>query len=135
LYITKLLERLKIDRSNPLKLLILASTILKPRADNDIILKDEVIVYKQIVSFTIYFTNNTRPDISYNIRQLARFIANPGAIHLIFAKQLLQYFNGTRTIGIIYSIKIATSPRYYIYSDAIWGIEDNKVSFHSYAII
>jgi len=86
LYITKLLERLKIDRSNPLKLLILASTILKPRADNDIILKDEVIVYKQIVSFTIYFTNNTRPDISYNIRQLARFIANPGAIHLTFAK-------------------------------------------------
>ena len=86
MYITKLLERLKIDRSNPLKLLILASTILKPRADNDIILKDEVIVYKQIVSFTIYFTNNTRPDISYNIRQLARFIANPGAIHLTFAK-------------------------------------------------
>jgi len=71
---------------NPLKLLILASIILKPRADDDIILKDEVIVYKQIVSFTIYFTNNTRPDISYNIRQLARFIANPGAIHLTFAK-------------------------------------------------
>ena len=86
MYITKLLERLKIDRSNPLKLLILASTILKPRADNDIILEDEVIMYKQIVSYTIYFTNNTRPDISYNVRQLARFIANPGAIHLTFAK-------------------------------------------------
>ena len=86
MYITKLLERLKIDRSNPLKLLILASIILKPRADNDIILEDEVIVYKQIVSFTIYLANNTRPDISYNIRQLARFIANPGAIHLTFAK-------------------------------------------------
>jgi len=74
------------DRLNPLKLLILASIILKPRADNDIILEDEVIVYKQIVSFTIYLANNTRPDISYNIRQLARFIANPGAIYLIFAK-------------------------------------------------
>ena len=74
------------DRLNPLKLLILASIILKPRADNDIILEDEVIVYKQIVSFTIYLANNTRPDISYNIRQLARFIANPGAIHFAFAK-------------------------------------------------
>jgi hypothetical protein len=74
------------DQLNPLKLLILASIILKPRADNDIILEDEVIVYKQIVSFTIYLANNTRPDISYNIRQLARFIANPGAIHLTFAK-------------------------------------------------
>jgi hypothetical protein len=74
------------DRLNLLKLLILASIILKPRADNDIILEDEVIVYKQIVSFTIYLANNTRPDISYNVRQLARFIANPGAIHLTFAK-------------------------------------------------
>jgi hypothetical protein len=47
------------DQLNPLKLLILASIILKPRADNDIILEDEVIVYKQIVSFTIYLANNT----------------------------------------------------------------------------
>ena len=54
--------------------------------NNNIISKDEVIVYKQIVSFTIYFANNTRLDISYAIRQLARFIANPGAIHLTFAK-------------------------------------------------
>jgi hypothetical protein len=56
------------DRLNPLKLLILAFTILKPRANNDIISKDKVIIYKQIVNYTIYFTNNTRLDISYNIR-------------------------------------------------------------------
>jgi hypothetical protein len=47
------------DRLNPLKLLILASIILKPRADDDIILEDEVIVYKQIISYIIYFANNT----------------------------------------------------------------------------
>jgi hypothetical protein len=67
-------------------LLILAFIILKPRADNDIILEDEVIVYKQIISYTIYLANNTRLDISYNIKQLAQFIANPGAIYFIFAK-------------------------------------------------
>jgi len=47
------------DRLNPLKLLILAFIVLKPRADNDIILEDKVIVYKQIISYTIYLTNNT----------------------------------------------------------------------------
>ena len=83
-------------------MLILAFIILKPRADNDIILEDEVIVYKQIISYTIYLANNTRLDISYNVRQLARFIANPGAIHLIFAKQLLQYLSRTCTIGIVF---------------------------------
>jgi hypothetical protein len=74
------------DRLNPLKLLIIAFTILKPRANNNIKSKDEVIIYKQIVSCTIYFTNNTRPDISYNVRQLSRFIANPRAIYFAFTK-------------------------------------------------
>jgi hypothetical protein len=84
-------------------LLILAFIILKPRADNDIILKDKVIIYKQIVNYTIYLANNTRLNISYNIKQLARFIANPGAIHLTFAKQLLRYLSETCTIRIVYS--------------------------------
>jgi hypothetical protein len=74
------------DWLNPLKLLILVSIILKPRANNGIILKDKVIVYKQIVSYIIYFANNTWLDISYNVKQLARFIANLGAIYLAFAK-------------------------------------------------
>jgi hypothetical protein len=56
---TKLLEQLKIDRLNSLKLLILEFIVFKPRADNDIILEDEVIVYKQIISCTIYLANNT----------------------------------------------------------------------------
>jgi hypothetical protein len=106
------------DRSNPLRLLILVSTILKPQANDDIILEDEVTVYKQIVSCTIYLANNTRLDISYNVRQLARFIANPGAIYLIFAKQLLRYLSGTCTIGIVYSGPILDR-RYSIYSDFI----------------
>jgi hypothetical protein len=55
------------DRLNPLRLLILAFIVLKPRADNDIILEDEVTVYRQIVGYTIYFANNTRLDISYNV--------------------------------------------------------------------
>jgi hypothetical protein len=31
-------------------------------------------VYQQIISFIIYLLNYTRPDISYNISQLAKFI-------------------------------------------------------------
>jgi hypothetical protein len=77
------------DRLNLLKLLIPAFIVFKPRTDNDIILENEVIIYKQVISFVIYLKNNTRLDISYIIKQLARFMANPGAIHFTFAKQLL----------------------------------------------
>jgi len=122
------------DRSNPLRLPILASIVLKPRADDDIILEDEVTVYRQIIGCTIYLANNTRLDISYDVGQLARFMANPGAIYLTFAKQLLRYLSGTRTIGIVYSGPILDR-RYSIYSDFIWGIEDDRVSFHGYAVV
>jgi hypothetical protein len=77
------------DRSNPTKLLLPANMVLKPRTDDDIILEDEATAYRQVTRFTIYLANNTRPDISYAVRQLARFMADLGAIHLLFAKQLL----------------------------------------------
>ena len=97
-----------------------------------------------MVGFAIYLANNTRPDISYAVRQLARFMSNPGAVHLTFTKQLLRYLNGTRTVGIIYSNKpdvripnerTERTPQYHIYSDSTWGTEDNRVSFHGYAVI
>ena len=47
------------DRLNLLKLLILAFIVLKPRTDNEIILKDKVIIYKQVISSIIYLRNNT----------------------------------------------------------------------------
>jgi hypothetical protein len=47
------------DQLNFSKLLILAFTIFKPQINNNIILKDKVIIYKQIISFIIYFANNT----------------------------------------------------------------------------
>ena len=56
------------DRLNPIKLLLLANIVLKPRTDNDIILEDEAIAYRQVTGFTIYFANNTRLNISYAVR-------------------------------------------------------------------
>ena len=56
------------DRLNLLKLLIFAFIIFKPRINDNIILKDEVTVYKQVTSFVIYLRNNTQLNISYIIK-------------------------------------------------------------------
>ena len=53
------------DRSNLTKLLLLANIVLKPRTDNDIILEDEAIAYRQVTGSIIYLANNTWLDISY----------------------------------------------------------------------
>ena len=88
MYTKKLLERLKIDNCNLIRLLILVSTVLKPDTENPL-KYNNIIVYQQIIGFTIYLTNYTHPDISYAVGQLARFMATPGESHYRLSKQLL----------------------------------------------
>ena len=65
MYTKKLLERLKITNCNPVKLLILAGTILKPNIET--LKYDNATVYRQIIGSTIYLSNCIRPNISYAV--------------------------------------------------------------------
>ena len=66
MYTKKLLERLKMDNCNPVKLLILMGTVLKPNIES-LLKYDNATVYRQIIGSTIYLLNCTRPNISYAI--------------------------------------------------------------------
>jgi hypothetical protein len=79
-YTAKLLERLGMDKSNPVALPIPAGTVLKS-TDDDLLEGDDIVVYQQVVGSTIFLANNTRPDISYTVGQLARFMSKPAMIH------------------------------------------------------
>ena len=77
------------DRANPLNLPILVGTILKSTNNNILLKGDDIYLYRQIIRSTIYLLNNTRPNITYTIGQLARFILVPIITHLQMVKQLL----------------------------------------------
>ena len=111
MYTKKLLERLKMDKCNLIRLLIPASTVLKPDTENPLE-HDDATVYRQIVGSTIHLTNCTRLDISYTVGQLARFIATPAESHYRLSKQLLRYLNDSRTTGITYSGRQIQLPLY-----------------------
>jgi len=64
MYTKKLLKRLKIDNCNPVKLPIPTGTVLKPDIKS-LLEYNDVTVYWQIISSTIYLSNYTRPNISY----------------------------------------------------------------------
>src|SRR6266568_6586984 len=102
MYTKKLLKRLKMDNCNPIRLLIPTGTILKPNIKSPL-KYNNATVYLQIIGSTIYLSNCTRPDISYAVGQLVRFMAAPGESHYRLSKQLLRYLNGTLRIGITYS--------------------------------
>ena len=73
------------DNYNPIKLPIPVGTILKPDTENPLE-HDDTTVYQQIVGSTIYLTNYIRPDISYAVGQLARFITTPVESHYRLSK-------------------------------------------------
>jgi hypothetical protein len=51
------------------------------------------------------------------------------------AKHLLYYLKGTKELGILFSGRLLLDPRIYkIFTDAIWGTEDDRVSFQGMAI-
>ena len=58
-------------------------------------------LYKQIVSSLMNLTA-TRPDIMYSVSLISRYMENPIEMHLLAAKRILHYLQGTRDFGLFY---------------------------------
>jgi hypothetical protein len=91
--------------------------------------EDQAAIYRTIVGYAIYLSNITRLDIAYATGQLARMMAKPNTNHLSMAKGLLRYLKGIATAGITYKPMPDLGDDYIVWSDAIWGIEDDRKSF------
>nr|KYP43677.1 Retrovirus-related Pol polyprotein from transposon TNT 1-94 [Cajanus cajan] len=44
----------------------------------------------------------TRPDIMYSVSLISRYMENPTEMHLLAAKRILRYLQGTREFGLFY---------------------------------
>lgn len=93
------------------------------------------IEYRTAVGKLIFLTITTRPDISYAVGEVSRFVANPGIQHWDAVKRILRYLNGTRDYGLNFNGMCQPIPTLLGYSDADWGgnIDDRK-SKTGYAI-
>ena len=58
-------------------------------------------LYKQIVGSLMYLTA-IRPDIMYSVSLINRYMENPTKMHMLAAKRILRYLQGTRDFGIFY---------------------------------
>jgi transposase InsO family protein len=70
----------------------------------------------------IYFSNWSRPDITFTISKLAKFMHNPGPKHEAALKRLLRYLAGTSSRGLTYSFASPpTKTGIYGYYDAAFA--------------
>lgn len=73
--------------------------------------------YSQIVGSLMYLASTTRPDISFVVSKLSRFMSNPGTDHWHALDRLMRYLCGTMSYGIHYSGHPAVLEGY---SDSNW---------------
>nr|AAT81746.1 integrase core domain containing protein [Oryza sativa Japonica Group]ABF96757.1 retrotransposon protein, putative, Ty1-copia subclass [Oryza sativa Japonica Group] len=59
--------------------------------------------YSQIIGSLMYLASATRPDISFAVSKLSRFVSNPGDDHWQALERVMRYLKGTMSYGIHYT--------------------------------
>ena len=83
--------------------------------------------YQQLISTLLYVALGTRPDIAFAVTRLSRFNSDPTEEHLRYAKYVLRYLKGTKSLRICYNG--SSNAGLIGYSDSNWG--ENKDDRHS----
>ena len=87
--------------------------------------------YRGVVGGLLFLATHTRPDISYAVGTLSKFLANPGFIHWTAAKRVLRYLRGT----VDYRLSFRKSEKIALfgYCDADWSSDrDDRKSVSGY---
>ena len=90
--------------------------------------------YCALVGKCMYLANCTRPDISFAVRELAKFMSNYGTRHFDAAKHLLRYLQGTRSRGIIYGNSPNPYPIFKSFADSDWAMSEGRKSVSGFLI-
>ena len=80
-------------------------------------------LYRTMVGCLLYLSCWSRPDISFAVSELSRFVSEPCHQHMVAVKHLLRYLKGTKELGLIYSKP--TGLGLTDKADLLWGYVDS----------
>jgi hypothetical protein len=83
------------EKDTPMTANLKLSKSMCPTAAEAAVQIEEQRWFRSVIACFIYFHNWTRPDISYAVSKLCRFMHNPGKEHVIALKRLMRYLNTT----------------------------------------
>jgi hypothetical protein len=81
--------------------------------------------YRAMVGSLLYLSNWTRPDISFAVSELSRFVSNPGKPHLEAAKRVFRYLKKTMHLGLVFRSSASLPGLPEIPSNTLWGYVDS----------
>ena len=115
----------------PLASHFILSKAQSPKTESDR-LKMETIPYANAIGFVMYSMISTRPDLSYSISLLSRFMSNPGCDHWNALKWLLRYIKSTENVSLNFCKRNSTLDLVgYVDSDFA-GDRDSRKSTTAY---
>ena len=93
---------------------------------------DNPTSYRELVGSLIYLMTGTRPDISFIVTLLSRFMNKPTKMHMQLARGVLKYLKGTQHYDLKY-VKSDEPLTIYGYSDSDWASDNDYQSVSGYA--
>ena len=82
--------------------------------------------YSSVVGMLMYLSNQTRPDITFAVNQVARFTHAPREIHAKAVKRIVRYLAGTQDQGLIFTSNLSIGLEMFCDADfaGLWKFED-----------
>jgi hypothetical protein len=100
--------------------------------DGDLLHQGHTEIYRELTGCLMYLCRGTRPDISYSIGVLARYMKQARTLHLKAAWDITKYLAGTKRIGIEYG----GNQSFVGYSDSdLGGSRDDQRSTTGYTFM
>mgnify|MGYP006275210419 FL=1 len=96
------------------------------------LLSDEAAWYRSLIGSLLCISTFTRPDGSFAVSFLSRFIAEPKHQHLIAAKRILRNLKGIFKHGLVFNGSSNVPNILQGYSDSDWGNDYNNRSTSGY---
>ncbi|ESX02669.1 Polyprotein (gag/pol) of Ty/Copia retrotransposon [Ogataea parapolymorpha DL-1] len=126
-YLTSILQDFGLDTCNPVTTV---STTTEWVSDHDVPLTDPTL-FRSMVGKLLFAANTARPDITFTVAKLSRYLKQPSQNHLTIAKHVLRYLKGTIDDGITYTR--TSSVELKGFCDADWGgILEDRTSTTGY---
>lgn len=59
--------------------------------------------YREVVEAILFLSSVSRPDISYAVNVVSRYISSPGKCHINAVKRIIRYLICTKMMSIVYN--------------------------------
>ena len=95
-------------------------------SNENLLSPEDIKEYQSVVGALNWASVVTRPDISYAVSRLSRFLTAPAMIHKEAAKHCLRYLAGTKNLGLIYGTEKSADIQLFGYTDSNFAADTSN---------